>query len=83
MTGCSGMYVCTKPRPSVERAAGAARDLVQELEGALARARVGAVREAQVAVDDADSGEQREMVPLGDDLRADDDVDLAGLDRSG
>ena len=63
-----------------ERAAGTARHLVQKLERALARARVGAHGEAQVAVDDADGREQREMMPLGDDLRADDDVDAAGLD---
>ena len=63
-----------------QRAAGAARDLVQELEGALAGPRVGALRQAEVAVDDADGREIREVMAFGDDLRADDDVGLALLD---
>ena len=54
---------------------------MQELERALGRARVGALAEPQVAVDDADGGELREMMALGHHLRADDDVGLAGLDR--
>ena len=57
-------------------AAGAADDLMQELERALGRARI-AVGEAEIGVDDADQIELREMVALGDELRADDDVEAA------
>ena len=35
---------------------------------------------AEIAVDDADEREVGEVVALGHDLRADDDVDLARLD---
>ena len=59
ITGCSGMCVCTKPRPCAQRAAGAARHLMQQLERALAGARVGALREAEIAVDDADRSRGR------------------------
>ena len=52
---------------------------MHELERALGRARVG-LAEPQVAIDDADVGELREVVALGHHLRADDDVGLAGLD---
>ena len=45
-----------------------------------AGARVGALREAEVAVDHADRREIRKVVAFGDDLRADDDVGLALLD---
>src|SRR3546814_5255374 len=41
-----------------------------------------AAGEAEVGVDHADQGQPREMVALGDDLRADDHVDLAGVDRA-
>ena len=47
-----------------QRAPGTSRHLMQELERALARARVGAERQAQIAVDDADSCEVGEMVPF-------------------
>ena len=57
-------------------AAGAADDLMQQLERALGGARV-AVAEAEIGIDDADQIELREMVPLGHQLRADDDVDAA------
>ena len=50
--------------------------LAQELEGALGGARIG-VGEADVGVDHADEGEQREIVALGDELGADDEVELA------
>ena len=60
-------------------AAGAARHLVQKLEGALDRARV-AIGEAEIGVDDADQIELGEMVSLGDELRADHDVDAPLLD---
>ena len=57
-------------------AAGAAGDLVQQLEGALGCARI-AVGEAEIGVDDADQVELGEMMSLGDQLGADDDVDMA------
>ncbi len=57
-------------------AAGAAGDLAQELEGALGGARV-AVGEAEIGVDHADQRHVGEVVALGDELRADDDVGLA------
>ena len=65
------------------RAAGAPRaprHLRQELEGALRRAQV-AEGEAEIGVDDADQRQARKVVALGDELRADDDVDLALRDR--
>ena len=60
-------------------AAGAADHLVQELKGALGRARV-AVGEAEIGIDDADEVEHREVMALGDKLRADNDVEAAGGD---
>ena len=62
------------PRPCL--AAGAADHLMQQLERALGRARI-AVGEAEIGVDDADQVELGEMVALGDELRADDDVEAA------
>src|SRR5690606_14021118 len=50
-----------------------------ELEGSLGRARVR-LPEAEIAINDADRGKVREMVALGDDLSADDDVGLPVLD---
>ena len=49
---------------------------MQQLERALGGARV-AVAQAEIGVDDADEIELREMMPLGDELRADDDVEVA------
>ena len=60
-------------------AAGAPRHLIEQLEGALGGARVG-LREAEIAVDHADQRQPRKMMALGDELRADDDIDLAVLD---
>ena len=57
-------------------AAGAAGDLVQQLEGALGGARV-AVVEAEIGIDDADQVELGEMMALRHQLGADDDVDVA------
>ena len=54
-------------------APGAARHLLQDLERALRRARI-AVRQADIGIDDADEREQRKIMPLGDELRADDDI---------
>ncbi len=55
-------------------APGAADHLMQQLEGALAGARV-AVAEAQIGIDNADQIELGKMVALGHELRADDDVE--------
>ena len=57
-----------------------ARRLAQELEGALGRARVG-VGEADIGVDHADEGQQREIMALGDELGADDEVERAARGR--
>lgn len=61
------------------RAPGAARHLREQLEGALRRARI-AVRQTKIRIDDPDQRHQREIVPLGDELRADDDIRLAARD---
>ena len=61
-------------------APGAARHLAEQLEGALGGARV-AIGEAEIGIDDADQRHVREIVALGDELRADDDVGLALGDR--
>ena len=57
-------------------AAGAAGDLLDLLEAALGGAQVAA-GEAEVGIDHADQGEVGEVIALGDQLGADDDVDLA------
>ena len=57
-------------------AAGAADHLMQKLERALAGARI-AVGETQVGIDDAHEIKLREMMPLGDELRTDNDVEAA------
>ena len=62
--------------PDAGIAAGAADHLMQELEGALGGARI-AVAQAEIGVDDADQIEHREVMALGDELRADDDVEFA------
>ena len=71
-------------------APGAADHLVEQLPGALGGARI-TVGQAEIRIDHADQVEPREIVALGDELRADDDVDAAlrdlgklaahGLDR--
>ena len=76
MTGCSGCQVCSNARPGLLAAPGAPGRLAQELERALGGARI-AVGEADVGVDDADQRQQRKVVPLGDELRADDEVVVA------
>ncbi len=60
-------------------APGAADHLVEKLEGALGGARI-AVGEAEIGVDHADQIEHREVMALGDQLGADDDVEAAGGD---
>ena len=61
-------------------APGAAGDLLDLLEAALGRAKVAAL-EAEVGVDHADQGQIGEVIALGDQLRADDDVDFLLLHR--
>ena len=56
-------------------AAGAARHLMQQLVGALGRAQVAAL-ETEIGIHHADQGQHREMMALGDDLGADQQVDL-------
>ena len=60
-------------------AAGAAGDLGEQLEGAFAGAEVRDDA-GQVGVDDPDQRDVRKMQALGDHLRADEDVDLAGAE---
>ena len=79
MLGHVGLHITA---PDKVRAASAARDLVQKLECAFGGARIGTVGKTQIAVDDADEGKAGEVVALGDDLRADDDVDVARLDAA-
>ena len=62
-------------------AAGAAGDLLDLLEAALGGAEVAA-GEAEVGVDHADQRQVGEVIALGDQLRADHDVDRAGLHRA-
>ena len=80
ITGCSGWWVCKRPAPGRRLAAGAPDDLMQELERAFGRARI-AIAEPEIGIDDADERERREMMSLGDKLRADDDVDFSFGDR--
>ena len=57
-------------------APGAARHLIEQLERALGGARIAAA-EAQICVHHADEREMREVVALGDELRADHNVEGA------
>ena len=59
-------------------AAGAAGDLADLLEAALGGAQVAAGK-AEIGIDHADQGQVGEVIALGDELGADDDVDLARL----
>ena len=77
MIRCVGLQQCAA---GAAGASGAAGHLAEELEGAFSGAEI-AVGEAEVGIDHADQLEQREIVALGDELRADDDVDLAFCDR--
>ena len=65
--------------PGDRFAARAPGHLMQELEGALGRARVG-LCQAEIGVDHADQRQPRKVMALGDELRADDHIDLALLD---
>ena len=62
-------------------AAGAAGDLVQQLHRALGGAQIAA-GEAEIGVHHADQRQMREMPAFGDDLRADEQIDLARRDRA-
>ena len=62
-------------------APGAAGDLLDLLEAALGGAQVAA-RQAEIGVDHPDQGQVGEVIALGDQLGADDDVDLAGFHRA-
>jgi len=69
--------VCLQvPEPTPLLASGAADDLVQQLEGAFRSARI-AVSQAQIGVDNAHQIELREMMPFGDKLRADDEIETS------
>ena len=59
-------------------AAGAAGDLHDLLEAALGRAQIAA-GQAEIGIDHSDQGQVGEMIALGDELGADDDVDRAGF----
>ena len=59
-------------------AAGAAGDLGEELEDALRSAEVWEA-EGEVGADDADEGDAVDVVALGDHLRADEEIDFAGV----
>ncbi len=61
------------------RPSGTSRHLGKELERPFRSARV-AIGKTQIRIDDADQGHVREVVPLGDELRADDDVRLPAGD---
>jgi hypothetical protein len=78
MAGCSGWKVWIRPRLLLAGAPGPAGHLAEQLKGALGGARI-AVGEPEIGIDHADQRHQREIVPLGDELRADDDIGLALL----
>ena len=71
-----GLMRLQKALPLPRLAAGAAGDLMQKLKRALGRARI-AIPQAEIGIDDADEVELREMMALGDQLGADDDVEVA------
>ena len=60
-------------------AAGAPRHLIEKLKRAFGGARVG-MGKAEIGIDHADKCQAREVMALGHELRADDDVDFAVLD---
>ena len=64
--------------PGLVAAPGASGDLLDLLEAALGGAQVTALQ-GQVGIDHPDQGQIGEVVALGDQLRADDDVDLASV----
>jgi hypothetical protein len=62
------------------RAAGAAGHLVQQLHRALGGAQIAA-GQPKIGIDHADQRQMRKMPAFGDDLRADDEVNLPRRDR--
>jgi hypothetical protein len=76
MTGCSGIVRLQQHAARPFGAPRAPRDLMEQLEGALGRAQVAA-RSGRDRHPHPTSVRIREMMALGDDLRADQDVDLA------
>ena len=66
--------------PGFVAAAGAPGDLLDLLEAALGGAKVAA-GQAEIGIDHADQGEVGEVIALGHQLGADDDVDRALLHR--
>jgi len=64
----------------VFRPAGAARHLMEKLHGALRRAQITAGK-AEISIHDANQREVGKMPALGDDLRADDQINLALFNR--
>ena len=74
--GGVGLEALDDRAPRVRAAAGAARDLRDELEGPLGRAEVGE-GEGGVGADHADEAHIREVEPLRDHLRAHQHLDLA------
>ncbi len=60
-------------------APGASRDLREQREQPFRRAKIGTVEQA-VGVEHADQVEMRKVVPFGENLGADQDVDLARMD---
>ncbi len=65
-----------QPAPGRRRAPGAPHHLMQQLECALRRARI-APGEPEIGVDHAHQRERGKMMPLGHELRADHEIDLA------
>ena len=81
ITGASGSWVWTSTRPglSPRPARPATCWICWKLRSAARRSPPG---EAEVGIDHADQGQVREVIALGDQLGADDDVDRARLHRA-
>ena len=71
--GMLGLPGLDEAAPSPLAASGSTGCLLQELESTFGGAWI-AVGEPEVSVDDSDKGEKRKIVPLGDELCADDQV---------
>ncbi len=80
ITGCSGRWVWISTRPGRSSRPARPGHLVEQLERALGGAQVAAA-EAEIGVDHAHQREVGEVVALGDDLGAEQDVDGVGLHR--
>src|SRR5215204_1145785 len=73
MLGLMGLQIAMA---AASLAASAAYDLMQQLKRPFGRARI-AIGEAEIAIYDANQVKLGEVMPLGDELRADDDVEAA------